>query len=382
MKISILATCTLFLTGSSLATSFPNDMFYHHHPEYAEEHAKSLYQVNNNYAQPQGYGSRPGPPPRNAYNGGREQGYDPGQRYAYRANYNGNGISKRNIKYTEDGAIDWSSMAEGAKQNNNRNLYANQGTPNNYNNLAYNQPPYGSNYYDQGPRQLYNEGGYNNGGYNNGGYNNGGYNNGGDNNNGYNNDYNQGRGYGNGYSNYVNSPNDDYNNNNNNGGYKGQYSDQGYNENHPYTNDNNYENSARTDQQSGSSQNPSTSKSQQGVSGNNLKFAAATSSDTEYNHGQGTFYDLETHVGLCGKQRKNTEFVAALNSEQMGSAKRNNPNCGKNVEIIGPNGKSVKAAIVDDCKSCKSGDLDLSPAVFEQLGDFSHGSIPIKWKFT
>lgn len=296
-----------------------------------------------------GYGSRPAPPPpRNAYSGGREQGYDPGQRYPYRANYNGNGISKRNIKYTEDGAIDWSSMAEGAKQNNNRNLYANQGTPNNYNNLAYNQPPYGSNYYDQGPRQLYNEGGYNNGGYNNGGYNYG----------GYNNDYNQGGDHGNGYSNYVNSPNDDYSNNNNNGGYKGQYSDQNY----PYANDNNYGNSARTDQQSGSSQNPSTSKSQQGASGNNIKFAAATSSDTEYNHGQGTFYDLETHVGLCGKQRKNTEFVAALNSEQMGSAKRNNPNCGKNVEITGPNGKSVKATIVDDCKSCKSGDLDLSPA--------------------
>ncbi|KAF1804357.1 RlpA-like double-psi beta-barrel-protein domain-containing protein-containing protein, partial [Mucor lusitanicus] len=98
--------------------------------------------------------------------------------------------------------------------------------------------------------------------------------------------------------------------------------------------------------------------------------------------GEGTFYDLETRVGSCGKQNKNSELVAAVNSEQMGDDNsRNNPNCGKDIEVVGPSGKTIQVTVVDNCKTCKSGGLDLSPAAFEEIGDFSHGSVPIKWKF-
>lgn len=131
-----------------------------------------------------------------------------------------------------------------------------------------------------------------------------------------------------------------------------------------------------------------------------MRLAGAEPEDG-YFHGTGTFYDLETHSGTCGKHNKNTEYVAALNAEQMGESKHDNPNCGKEVEVVGPSGRTIRVTIVDTCKTCASGGLDLSPAgiyiyiyktflnnsnslkkiAYEELGDFSHGSIPIKWKF-
>jgi hypothetical protein len=92
-----------------------------------------------------------------------------------------------------------------------------------------------------------------------------------------------------------------------------------------------------------------------------IKLAGALPDDG-YRRGEGTFYDLETHVGICGKQSKNSEYVVAVNSEQMGEGGRSNPHCGKNVEIIGPSGKTIEATIVDSCKTCKESGLDLSPA--------------------
>ncbi|KAI8385726.1 RlpA-like double-psi beta-barrel-protein domain-containing protein-containing protein [Blakeslea trispora] len=104
--------------------------------------------------------------------------------------------------------------------------------------------------------------------------------------------------------------------------------------------------------------------------------------DDGYHRGVGTYYDLETRVSSCGKQNKNSELVAALNSQQMGKqAGSKNPNCGKQIEVTGPSGKNVHVTVVDECKTCPNGGLDLSPAAFEEIGDFSHGSIPIKWKF-
>ena len=89
---------------------------------------------------------------------------------------------------------------------------------------------------------------------------------------------------------------------------------------------------------------------------------AGTLPDDGYNRGEGTFYDLETHISACGKQNKNTEFVAALNAEQMGDSSSNNEHCGKEVDITGPSGKTIRATIVDSCKTCNNGGLDLSPA--------------------
>ena len=50
-------------------------------------------------------------------------------------------------------------------------------------------------------------------------------------------------------------------------------------------------------------------------------------------------------------------------------AGRNNSNCGKQIEVTGPSGKSVRVTVVDECKTCPKGGLDLSPA-----GEFAYHS--------
>ncbi|KAL0094759.1 RlpA-like double-psi beta-barrel-protein domain-containing protein-containing protein [Phycomyces blakesleeanus] len=94
--------------------------------------------------------------------------------------------------------------------------------------------------------------------------------------------------------------------------------------------------------------------------------------------GLGTFFDLETRAGECGEKHKNTDLVAALNVEQMGNDKKE---CNKEIEVMGPNEKKVRVKVVDVCKTCKKGDLDLSPKAFEALGEFGLGEVSIKWHF-
>ncbi|KAI8885861.1 hypothetical protein K501DRAFT_142076, partial [Backusella circina FSU 941] len=81
-----------------------------------------------------------------------------------------------------------------------------------------------------------------------------------------------------------------------------------------------------------------------------------------------------THKGVCGQQYKNDQLVAAVKLD-------NKDLCGKKVEVTGPNNSTIEVTIVDGCKTCEENDLDLSPAAFEKLGEFSHATIPISWKF-
>jgi hypothetical protein len=85
-----------------------------------------------------------------------------------------------------------------------------------------------------------------------------------------------------------------------------------------------------------------------------LKLAGVVPNDG-YSRGVGTFYDLETHKGVCGQQYKNDQLVAATKLE-------NKDLCGKKVEVTGPNNSTIEVTIVDGCKTCESNDLDLSPA--------------------
>ncbi|KAI8371355.1 uncharacterized protein BYT42DRAFT_616456 [Radiomyces spectabilis] len=104
--------------------------------------------------------------------------------------------------------------------------------------------------------------------------------------------------------------------------------------------------------------------------------------DSAYTQGEATFYDAEGHVGICGKHCKNTDLVASVNTEQMGEPhSKKNPNCGKKIEVTGSEGNKITVTVVDICKSCKPGGLDLSPAAFGKLGDYSHVAVPIKWKY-
>lgn len=172
-------------------------------------------------------------------------------------------------------------------------------------------------------------------------------------------------------------------NGNNDYGYSNNYNYGDNNSNYGYENRNSNDNNNNNKNQNSNNNQDNATKSKQNVTAGfagGIRLAGAMPDDG-YSRGQGTFYDLETRIGSCGKQNKNSEFVAALNTEQMGEDGRNNPNCGKDIEVVGPSGKSVQVTVVDSCRTCKSGGLDLSPAAYEEIGDFSHGSVPIKWKF-
>lgn len=52
--------------------------------------------------------------------------------------------------------------------------------------------------------------------------------------------------------------------------------------------------------------------------------------------------------------------------------------CFKKIRIQSGN-NHVDAVVKDACPECQYGDLDLTPPVFEALGDLDTGVIPIYW---
>ncbi|KAI8072683.1 RlpA-like double-psi beta-barrel-protein domain-containing protein-containing protein [Gongronella butleri] len=114
----------------------------------------------------------------------------------------------------------------------------------------------------------------------------------------------------------------------------------------------------------------------------NIRMTSAVDPGDGTMTGKGTYYDVEARSNACQSKVANNDLVAALNTKQFGAKDASNPNCGKKVFVTGPTGKSVEATIVDACDSCNEGDIDMSPAAFEKIGQFSHGSISIKWKHT
>lgn len=90
--------------------------------------------------------------------------------------------------------------------------------------------------------------------------------------------------------------------------------------------------------------------------------------------GEATYYDANG-TGACGFPASNDFMVAAINDEQYSKT-----NCGRCVEVTGPNGKVV-VRIVDKCPGCGTGDLDLSQTAFGKIAKLSAGRIAIKWHF-
>ncbi|KAI8379645.1 RlpA-like double-psi beta-barrel-protein domain-containing protein-containing protein [Radiomyces spectabilis] len=97
--------------------------------------------------------------------------------------------------------------------------------------------------------------------------------------------------------------------------------------------------------------------------------------------GDGTYYDPGVGLTACGGLFTAQEMVVALNKIDYGQYVNPNdsPVCGQCIIVTGPLG-SAKATIQDQCPGCGRGSLDLSPAVFGEVGDFTEGRIPVSWK--
>ncbi|KAJ2402724.1 hypothetical protein GGI23_000508 [Coemansia sp. RSA 2559] len=96
--------------------------------------------------------------------------------------------------------------------------------------------------------------------------------------------------------------------------------------------------------------------------------------------GDGTYFT--PGLGACGKTNTEDDLIAAINAPQYGTFANPNtaPVCGRCALVKGSLGQ-IKVAITDKCPPCKYGDLDLSPAAFQEIGDMEDGRIPITWSF-
>ncbi|KAI9316646.1 hypothetical protein BX666DRAFT_2027478 [Dichotomocladium elegans] len=96
--------------------------------------------------------------------------------------------------------------------------------------------------------------------------------------------------------------------------------------------------------------------------------------------GDGTYYDPGVGVTACGTRFTAQDMIVALNYIDYGTYANSyeSPVCGACIRITGPLG-SAKAIIQDECPVCGRGSVDMSPAVFGQVGSFFDGRIPISW---
>ncbi|ROW07570.1 hypothetical protein VPNG_06840 [Cytospora leucostoma] len=87
----------------------------------------------------------------------------------------------------------------------------------------------------------------------------------------------------------------------------------------------------------------------------------------------------------CGSIVGITEHIAALSPEDYGTYDNPNdsPVCGKTITIHGSNGNTVQAKVADRCAGCSTGDVDVTPTVFELLGlSQSIGRVQISWELS
>lgn len=78
------------------------------------------------------------------------------------------------------------------------------------------------------------------------------------------------------------------------------------------------------------------------------------------------------------------QHIAALSEADYGVYANPNesPVCGKKIRVHGPNGNSVLATVADRCAGCATGDVDVTPVVFAELGYAQDiGRVGVSWNF-
>jgi len=94
--------------------------------------------------------------------------------------------------------------------------------------------------------------------------------------------------------------------------------------------------------------------------------------------GRGTWF--YPGMGNCGVENSVDDPIIAIPESLYDE--NNGSNCGQWIRITDDaSGKTVYGLTEDSCPSCGSGDLDMSPAVFQQMADPSVGELSISWSF-
>ncbi|KAF2013047.1 hypothetical protein BU24DRAFT_425610 [Aaosphaeria arxii CBS 175.79] len=100
-----------------------------------------------------------------------------------------------------------------------------------------------------------------------------------------------------------------------------------------------------------------------------------------------TFYD--PGLGACGIDSTSSDHIVAIShftfdAAQKGSDPNQNPLCRRKIRARRVNedtGKtvSIDLTVVDRCTGCQPTDIDVSPAVFNQLSNPDLGRVPVTW---
>jgi len=93
----------------------------------------------------------------------------------------------------------------------------------------------------------------------------------------------------------------------------------------------------------------------------------------------GTATWFNVGLGACGYTDKDTDFIVALAQPNWGGGSH----CNQKLQITNPANKRTKTATVRDlCPGCPSGNLDLSPSLFEALADdLDLGVFKMTWQY-
>ncbi|KKK26507.1 hypothetical protein ARAM_001003 [Aspergillus rambellii] len=96
-----------------------------------------------------------------------------------------------------------------------------------------------------------------------------------------------------------------------------------------------------------------------------------------------TYYD--PGLGSCGITSTDSDMICAVShvlfdAASTSSNPNNNPLCGLKLRIKRGD-KSVDVKIVDRCPGCKVDDLDVSPAVFQELAELAEGRVVVDWSW-
>ena len=106
---------------------------------------------------------------------------------------------------------------------------------------------------------------------------------------------------------------------------------------------------------------------------------------------------IRLRQGACGWTATSKDHIAALNKDQYGDVSQESPHCGHYIWITNTQtGASTRAQVQgepmstndtsdcslldwpDACPGCNYGDLDLSPAAFDDLAPESQGVVQIE----
>ncbi|KAJ3489207.1 hypothetical protein NLI96_g2265 [Meripilus lineatus] len=92
--------------------------------------------------------------------------------------------------------------------------------------------------------------------------------------------------------------------------------------------------------------------------------------------GRATWFNVG--LGACGDTNVDSDSILALSGSIYSAS-----DCGKSVSITNPaTGKSASGVVKDMCPGCGANDIDLSPSLFQQLGELDTGVLNVDWSFS